>query len=87
MLAPLNVTSSRLPVCVVPVKPASGEKVLGGHAVLAVGYDDSKRCFIIRNSWGGDWGIKGYFWMPYAYLQDKHLAADFWTLRSVKESK
>jgi C1A family cysteine protease len=41
----------------------------------------------MRNSWGPGWGLKGYFWMPYEYLQDKHLAADFWTLRSVKETK
>jgi C1A family cysteine protease len=67
--------------------PASGEKKMGDHVVLAVGYDDSKKSFIVRNSWGPRWGLKGYFWMPYAYLQDKHLAADFWTLRSVKESK
>jgi C1A family cysteine protease len=67
--------------------PASGEKKAGDHVVLAVGYDDSKKSFIMRNSWGPHWGLKGYFWMPYEYLQDKHLAADFWTLRSVKESK
>jgi C1A family cysteine protease len=66
--------------------PASGEKVLGGHAVVAVGYDDSKRSFIIRNSWGSNWGLKGYFWMPYEYLQNDHLSSDFWTLRSVGAS-
>jgi C1A family cysteine protease len=67
--------------------PASGEKVLGGHAVLAVGYDDGKRAFIIRNSWGSNWGIKGYFWMPYEYLQSDHLSSDFWTVRSVGASR
>jgi C1A family cysteine protease len=67
--------------------PASGEKKMGDHVVLAVGYDDAKKSFIMRNSWGPRWGLKGYFWMPYGYLQDKHLTADFWTLRSVKESK
>jgi C1A family cysteine protease len=67
--------------------PASGEKKMGDHVVLAVGYDDGKKSFIMRNSWGPRWGLKGYFWMPYGYLQDEHLAADFWTLRSVKESK
>jgi len=57
--------------------------VLGGHAVLAVGYDDDQQRFIVRNSWGDTWGIKGYFTMPYAYLLDSNLSDDFWTLRQV----
>jgi C1A family cysteine protease/nucleoside phosphorylase len=67
---------------IVPM-PAKGEKVVGGHCVVAVGYDDTKRSFIIRNSWGTDWGIKGYCLMPYEYLVTARLASDFWTLRSV----
>jgi C1A family cysteine protease len=63
--------------------PAHGEKVVGGHCVVAVGYDDSERHFIIRNSWGTGWGIKGYCYMPYEYLITPHLASDFWTIRSV----
>jgi C1A family cysteine protease len=64
--------------------PAPNEQVLGGHAVLAVGYDDSKQWFIVRNSWGKSWGMKGYFTMPYAYLIDNNLSDDFWTIRLVK---
>ncbi|MGZ4230635.1 MAG: C1 family peptidase [Solirubrobacteraceae bacterium] len=64
--------------------PLSGEKQLGGHAVLAVGYQDSSQSFIVRNSWGADWGIKGYFTMPYPYLLQGTLASDFWTIRSVE---
>jgi C1A family cysteine protease len=67
---------------IVPM-PASGEKVVGGHCVVAVGYDDQKRAFIIRNSWGTGWGLKGYCLMPYEYLIRPNLADDFWTIRSV----
>ena len=61
--------------------PGTGEKLLGGHAVLAVGYDDNTQRFIVRNSWGNKWGKKGYFTMPYAYLADSNLADDLWTIR------
>lgn len=64
--------------------PATSESVLGGHAVVVVGYDESKQWFIVRNSWGKKWGDKGYFYMPYAYLLDSKLSSDFWTLRQVK---
>lgn len=63
--------------------PGTGESIVGGHCVLAVGYDNSDRTFIVRNSWGADWGMKGYFKMPYEYILDPHLASDFWTVRSV----
>lgn len=63
--------------------PKAKETVLGGHAVMAVGYDDSKQAIIIRNSWGKDWGIKGYFYMPYGYITSNHLCEDFWTIRIV----
>lgn len=64
--------------------PDASETVLGGHAVMAVGYDDSSQRFLVRNSWGTDWGMGGYFTIPYAYLTDENLAADFWTIRVVK---
>jgi C1A family cysteine protease len=63
--------------------PAHGEKVLGGHAVLAVGYDDASGWFILRNSWGPTWGMAGYFTLPYAYLLQASLAQDFWTVRLI----
>jgi C1A family cysteine protease len=65
--------------------PKFDEKRIGGHAVMAVGYDDSKRTFLIRNSWGTDWGKKGYFTIPYSYLTSPKLASDFWTIRTVEE--
>ncbi|CAF2396943.1 unnamed protein product [Rotaria sp. Silwood2] len=45
----------------------------GTHAVLVVGYDDRTRHFIVRNSWGRDWGVHGYFYIPYEYLLEKRL--------------
>lgn len=70
---------------VVPM-PSSQEQVLGGHAVLAVGYDDATQRFIARNSWGPQWGIQGYFTIPYAYLTDGNLSDDFWTIRLVAKT-
>jgi len=65
---------------VVPM-PKPGERTLGGHAVVAVGYDDKRTRFIVRNSWGTSWGMKGYFTMPYDYLANASLSSDFWTVR------
>ncbi len=62
--------------------PKPGEKALGGHAVCAVGYDDATERMLVRNSWGADWGKKGYFTMPYQYISDNNLADDLWTLRA-----
>ena len=61
--------------------PKKGEKQLGGHAVLGVGYDDKTKRFLVRNSWSDDWGMKGYFTMPYQYLGNRDLSDDFWTVR------
>jgi len=63
--------------------PKPAETQCGGHAVLAVGYDNNSKRFIIRNSWGDDWGLKGYFTMPYDYLLNENLADDFWSVRLV----
>jgi len=68
---------------VVPM-PASGEQPIGGHAVMAVGYNDTTQQFLVRNSWGASWGLGGYFLLPYAYLTDPNLAADLWTIRMVE---
>lgn len=67
---------------VVPM-PGQGEKLLGGHAVLAVGYDQSKRQFICRNSWGSGWGLQGYFLIPFDYLTNGDLAEDMWCIEKV----
>jgi len=67
---------------VVPL-PKKNERVLGGHAVCAVGYDDKATRFIVRNSWSRGWGQKGYCTMPYAYLDNGDLADDMWTMRKL----
>lgn len=71
--------------------PCSRERIIGGHAVVAVGYDDGKKikntncwtetkgAFLIRNSWGTGWGDDGYGWIPYEYVR-RRLARDWWTL-------
>ncbi len=70
---------------IVPM-PSNQEKSVGGHAILAVGYDDKTRLFKFRNSWGTGWGDKGYGYIPYSYLTDQNLADDFWTIRAVTEA-
>lgn len=72
--------------------PTRGERVLGGHAVAAVGYDDALKvrnaapgaqettgALLVRNSWGRAWGDSGYGWIPYDYVLSG-LAVDWWTL-------
>jgi C1A family cysteine protease len=65
--------------------PEPGEQLIGGHAMLAVGYDDERMigpdqgAVLVRNSWGQGWGDKGYAWLPYRYIETK-LAVDFWSL-------
>jgi C1A family cysteine protease len=61
--------------------PQPGERAVGGHAVVAIGYHDADQRLIVRNSWGADWGQKGYFTMPYDYAANRNLADDFWTIR------
>lgn len=67
----------------VPMPSPDREEQIGGHAVTAVGYDDSEQRFIVRNSWGKGWGDAGYCTMPYAYLTDHQYSDDFWTIRGV----
>jgi C1A family cysteine protease len=72
--------------------PCKGEKILGGHAIVAAGYDDKMKikntgkcgiettgALLIRNSWGTTWGEEGYGWLPYEYVL-KGLAEDFWSI-------
>jgi C1A family cysteine protease len=67
---------------IVPV-PGSDEQAMGGHCTDAVGYDDSKKCLIVRNSWGPGWGDKGYFYLPYQFF-NLDLISDGWAIYLVK---
>lgn len=64
--------------------PKSGEILQGGHAILAIGYSDSKKAFLIQNSWGTGWGDKGLFWMPYSFALNPNEADDFWCIEEIK---
>jgi C1A family cysteine protease len=63
--------------------PQTGERLLGGHAILLVGFSDEKRCFIAQNSWGTGFGDQGYIYLPYDYMERHDLAADLWTIQTV----
>lgn len=67
---------------IVPM-PLPNESLLGGHAVVVVGYDDTKKMWIMRNSWGTSWGINGYFYLPYAYLTST-MASNLWNIIKMK---
>ena len=67
---------------IVPM-PGPNESLLGGHAVAIVGHDDKLSRYVVRNSWGTGWGMKGYFTMPYDYVHNGNLAEDFWVLQKV----
>lgn len=66
--------------------PAAGEQLRGGHAVMAVGYDDQRAVLIVRNSWGLGWGDKGYCYLPYDFVSNPALARDFWTIRLISKA-
>ena len=65
---------------IMPLLNPQIEQCLGGHAVIAAGYDDKKQCVLVRNSWGPNWGEGGYFWMPYKYITDPTTASDMWAI-------
>lgn len=68
----------------VPTPDASRERFLGGHAMCAVGYDDTREVFIVKNSWGTGWGDRGNAYIPYSYMTNTSLCFDVWTLYTVE---
>ena len=68
---------------VMPYPNVNKEKLLGGHAVLIVGYNKNNNTFIVRNSWGKYWGDNGYFYMPFQVIQNNKMSGDFWVIKSI----
>lgn len=68
---------------VMPYPNTTRERLLGGHAVLLVGYDKTRQVYIVRNSWGPTWGDRGYFYMPFQVIQNTSMSGDFWIIKSV----
>lgn len=66
--------------------PKRDERMLGGHAVMAVGYKDRSGVLLFRNSWGNGWGRKGYGELPFAYLESSGLSDDFWCIQSTESN-
>ena len=64
--------------------PSATDSLVGGHAVLCTGYDNSTGLFKIRNSRGPAVGESGYFYMPFAYVTASNLADSFWVIDAVK---
>jgi C1A family cysteine protease len=69
----------------VPMPDIENEAHNGGHAMLCVGYSDSDQVFVVRNSWGPEWGDGGYCYVPYAYMADPDMTADCWVIRQVSD--
>ena len=67
---------------VMPYPNTKRERLLGGHAVLIVGYNKTKKVFIARNSWGTGWGDRGYFYMPFDIIKPT-MSDDYWIIKSV----
>jgi len=66
--------------------PRRNESMIGGHAVMAAGYDDVKGILIFKNSWGTEWGKSGYGFLPYDYPESRELSDDFWCIQATESS-
>jgi C1A family cysteine protease len=69
-----------------PQPAEAGRGSHGGHAMLCVGYSDPDQLFIVRNSWGNDWGDAGYCYIPYDYMMNEdYNFGDSWTIHRLEE--
>jgi C1A family cysteine protease len=74
-------TASNAKTGIIPMPDTTKEKLLGGHAILLVGYSDTNKLFKFQNSWGIGWGDKGYGYLPYNYVSTKFLTPDLCTIK------
>jgi len=60
--------------------PTASSKIIGYHAIMCAGYNDDCQSLLCRNSWGSDWGMDGYFWMPYEFVLNPKHCHEFWQI-------
>jgi C1A family cysteine protease len=68
---------------IMPYPNIKRERLLGGHAVCLVGYDDATGRFIAKNSWGTSWGDRGFFYLPYDVIKNPQMSGDFWVITGI----
>lgn len=61
----------------IPLPNLKKETLLGYHEILIIAYDDTRQSFMIRNSWGNNWGLDGNAWLPYSYVMNSSLCSQF----------
>ena len=66
---------------IVPMPDMRTETVEGGHCIVMCGYNNKTKRFTCMNSWSQDWGDQGFFTIPYQYVMNRNLAADFWAFQ------
>jgi C1A family cysteine protease len=71
---------------IVPMPDLSKEVIIGGHVMMCAGYDFVNKWFIVRNSWGVEWGDKGYCYIPEDYMLNNDMTSDYWTIQRIHNS-
>ena len=71
---------------IMPMPDVENEEVLGGHCCYIVGFSEDNKSFLVRNSYGENWGLEGNFWMPYEFALNSEYCSDFWTIKRVSDS-
>jgi hypothetical protein len=59
------------------------DKILGGHCIILVGFDNNKKYYKFINSWGPTWGDKGFGYLPYEYIKNIRLSNEFYIIKNI----